>query len=281
MKIRYILFVALLAGLLLAGTALAQDVEYPRASPKAAITQTVGTTTVTVNYCRPGVKGREIWGKLVPYGEVWRTGANEATTISFSDPVMVEGQKLDAGTYALFTIPTTGDWTVIFNKQAEQWGAYNYKPEMDVLRVTVKPMAHDPVEWMQFIFSGLSDTGATLELQWEKLCVPVKFTVDTPGKILAAATKSLARLWVQPLRAANYCLASGANLEQGLKWADQAAGIQENYNTLTVKAQLHGKLGQKAEAIAAMEKAIQMGKTQKQPPENLSDMEKLLAEWKQ
>jgi hypothetical protein len=281
MKIRYILFVALLAGLLLAGTALAQDVEYPRASPKAAITQTVGTTTVTVNYCRPGVKGREIWGKLVPYGEVWRTGANEATTISFSDPVMVEGQKLDAGTYALFTIPTTGDWTVIFNKQAEQWGAYNYKPEMDVLRVTVKPMAHDPVEWMQFIFSGLSDTGATLELQWEKLCVPVKFTVDTPGKILAAATKSLARLWVQPLRAANYCLASGANLEQGLKWADQAAGIQENYNTLTVKAQLHGKLGQKAEAIAAMEKAIQMGKTQKQPPENLSDMEKMLAEWKQ
>jgi hypothetical protein len=280
MKHRTVLLGLLLSAVLLAGFVPAQEVEYPRVSPKAVITQTVGTTTVTVTYCRPGVKGREIWGKLVPYGEPWRAGANEATTVAFSDPVMVEGQKLDAGTYAFFAIPTAGDWTVIFNKQFEQWGTYEYKPEMDILRVTVKPVAIAPVEWMQFLFADLSDTGATLMLQWEKLCVPVKFTVDTPGKIIAAATKSLGRLWVQPLRAANYCLASGTNLEQGLKWANQAAGIAENYNTLTVKAQLHGKLGQKADAIATMEKAIGLGKAQKEPPYNLADMEKMLAEWK-
>jgi hypothetical protein len=280
MKHRTVLFGLLLSAVLLAGFAPAQEVEYPRASPKAVITQTVGTTTVTVTYCRPGVKAREIWGKLVPYGEPWRTGANEATIINFSDAVMVEGQKLDAGTYAFFTIPTTGDWTVVFSKQTDLWGSMGYKPEMDALRVTVKPVAIAPVEWMQFLFADLSDTGATLQLQWEKLCVPVKFTVDTPGKIMAAATKSLGRLWVQPLRAANYCLASGANLEQGLKWADQAAGIAENYNTLTVKAQLQGKLGQKTAAIATMEKAVGLGKAQKEPPYNLAEMEKLLAEWK-
>lgn len=280
MKHRTVLLGLLLSAVLLAGFVPAQEVEYPRVSPKAVITQTVGTTTVTVTYCRPSVKGREIWGKLVPYGEPWRAGANEATTIAFSDPVMVEGQKLDAGTYAFFAIPTAGDWTVIFSKQTDLWGSMGYKPEMDALRVTVKPVAIPPVEWMQFLFADLSDTGATLELQWEKLCVPVKFTVDTPGKIIAAATKSLGRLWVQPLRAANYCLASGANLEQGLKWANQAVQIQENYNTLTVKAQLQGKLGQKADAIATMEKAIQIGKGQKEPPYNLADMEKLLAEWK-
>jgi len=280
MKNRTILLSLLLSAVLLAGFVPAQEVEYPRASPKAVITQTVGTTTVTVTYSRPGVKGREIWGKLVPYGEPWRTGANEATTINFTDPVMVEGQKLDAGTYAFFTVPATGDWTVVFSKQTDLWGSMGYKPEMDALRVTVKPVAIPPVEWMQFLFADLSDTGATLMLQWEKLCVPVKFTVDTPGKIMAAATKSLGRLWVQPLRAANYCLASGTNLEQGLKWADQAAGITENYNTLSVKAQLHGKLGQKAAAIATMEKAIGLGKAQKEPPYNLADMEKMLAEWK-
>ena len=280
MKNRTILLSLLLSAVLLAGFVPAQEVEYPRASPKAVITQTVGTTTVTVTYSRPGVKGREIWGKLVPYGEPWRTGANEATTINFTDPVMVEGQKLDAGTYAFFTVPATGDWTVVFSKQTDLWGSMGYKPEMDALRVTVKPAAASPVEWMQFAFADLSDLGATLELRWEKLLVPVKFTVDTPGKIMAAATKSLGRLWVQPLRAANYCLASGTNLEQGLKWADQAVGITENYNTLSVKAQLHGKLGQKAAAIATMEKAIGLGKAQKEPPYNLADMEKLLAEWK-
>ncbi len=132
---------ALLAVLLAAVPLQAQGLEVPRVSPKAVVTQTIGTTTVTVTYSRPGVKERAIWGGLVPYNEVWRTGANEATTLTISDPVKVEGQELAAGTYALATIPAPTRWTVIVNENTAMWGTMGYKQEEDVLQVKVKPVA--------------------------------------------------------------------------------------------------------------------------------------------
>jgi hypothetical protein len=144
----------------------------PRVSANASVSQTIGVTEVTISYGRPGVKGRTIWGDLVPYGEVWRAGANEATTISFSSDVLIEDQKVAAGTYALFAIPGQEEWTVIFNKTAKQWGAFSHDAGQDALRVKVKAKAAPHEEWMSFSFEKLSGSSAHAVLRWEKLAVP-------------------------------------------------------------------------------------------------------------
>ncbi len=151
-----------------------RESDQPRMSPNAAVAQTIGVTEVTISYGRPAVKGRKIWGGLVPYGKVWRTGANEATIISFSNDVLVEGQKLLAGTYSLFTIPTEEEWVIIFNQTANQWGAFSYEAGQDALRVSVKPQSADHEEWMSFRFHDLSSDSATVVLRWEKLAVTFK-----------------------------------------------------------------------------------------------------------
>ena len=156
-----------------------------RVSPLASVSQTIGEATeITIQYSRPGVKGRTIWGDLVKYGDVWRTGANEATAISFSQDVVVEGQALPAGRYSFHTIPGKDSWTLIFNKQAEQWGSYNYNPEMDALRLTVTPERGAAQEWMGFSFRELAGTSAVAVLAWDKLRVPFKIeTTQSEGKI--------------------------------------------------------------------------------------------------
>lgn len=172
---RYALFSVVVLTTLLALPALGQrGADKARVSPNASVSQTIGVTEVTVSYGRPGVKGRTIWGELVPYGEVWRTGANEATTISFSKDVTIEGEPLPAGTYALFTIPKEGEWTIVFSKNAQQWGAFDYDAKQDALRVKVKPQPASPQEWMSFSFEDLSANGAAAVLRWEKLAVPFK-----------------------------------------------------------------------------------------------------------
>jgi hypothetical protein len=140
-----------------------------RVSKNGKTTGTVDGVDVTLEYGRPNVKGREIWGGLVPYGKVWRTGANEATTITFGGDVLVEGEALPAGTYALLTIPGEEEWTVIFNKVAEQWGAFDHDAEQDALRVTVTPRAHEMVESMDFVVDG-----GEVVLRWAELAVPIK-----------------------------------------------------------------------------------------------------------
>ena len=155
----------------------AQQLRLPRPSPNATLTQTVGLTDITIKYSRPGVKGRQIWGALVPYDQIWRTGANEATTISFSDDVMINGQKLAKGNYALFTIPGKDQWTLGFNSQAEQWGAFNHDKSKDVLSVMVKPEKAEYREWMEFEIPEMTTDTAKIAMRWENLAVP--FTVDT------------------------------------------------------------------------------------------------------
>lgn len=149
-----------------------------RPSPNAAVSQTIGTTQVYISYGRPGVKGRRVFGDLEAYGQVWRAGANEATVISFSDGVTVEGQPLDAGAYALFAIPGEDEWTLIFNRQAEQWGAFDHDEAQDALRVTVTPEEAAAQEWLSYSFDDLTDTSATAALHWSTTRVP--FTISTP-----------------------------------------------------------------------------------------------------
>lgn len=273
---------AAVAAVLLVSPSSAQ-VKLPRPSQKATVMQTIGLTDITLAYSRPGVKGRAIWGGLVPYGEPWRTGANEATTFTCSEEVTVEGQKLPAGTYSLLTIPGADEWTVAFNKEKDLWGAYAYKPESDVLKVKVKPQASPAAEeWMSFRFSDLSWKGATLALYWEKLMLPVRIGVDDVEQCLTAVRDTITRAkaddWRTPYRGASFCLDAGANLEEGTKWAEKSVAIEEGYYNVSLLARYRAEKGDLKEAVALAEKAIKLGKAQKEPADT-KPTERLLAEW--
>lgn len=270
---------ALFAAQALSISVHAQQVSTPRPSPNASVSQTVGITEVTVKYSRPGVKGREIWGGLVPYDKVWRTGANDATNFKITDDVTIEGQKLAAGSYSIATIPGKSEWTVIFNKRDDLWGTNGYKQEEDALRVTVKPKPAPFQEWMLFAFEQLSENAATLVLYWEKLMVPIRIEVDTRERVLTKARAAIA--WQPMSTAAMYCLQQNTNLDEAMKWIDVSMSINKNYSNSRVKAQLLAKAGKKAEAISMMEDAIAMGAKQKNPPFDFDAMKKLLQEWKQ
>ena len=155
------------------------DVKKVRLSSKAGVFQTIGITDVNVSYSRPGVKNRKIWGELVPYNKVWRAGADEATKITFSTDVMIEGKKLPAGAYGFFAIPGENEWTLIFNKVADQWGAFTYNESEDALRIKVKPVANSNHDWLLYSFTEMTPTSAQLNLIWEKL--KVSFKIDGKG----------------------------------------------------------------------------------------------------
>ena len=156
-----------------------------RVSPKASVSQTIGFTEVTINYSRPGVKGRKIWGGLVPYNKVWRAGANEATKITFSKNVRINGEKLAAGSYSFFAIPGDKEWTLIFNKIANQWGAFTYNELQDALRIKVKPTQSNFHEWLNYSFNNMNvqpsgkNNSAVVNLMWDKLKVPFKIEAVT------------------------------------------------------------------------------------------------------
>jgi Protein of unknown function (DUF2911) len=160
------------------------DVKKVRVSPKAGVFQTIGITDVNVSYSRPGVKNRKIWGELVPYNKVWRAGADEATKITFSTDVIIEGKKLPAGAYGFFAIPGENEWTLIFNKVADQWGAFTYNESEDALRIKVKPVSNSNHDWLLYSFTDITSTTAQLNLIWEKLKVSFKIEGkgDAPAK---------------------------------------------------------------------------------------------------
>ena len=236
----------------------AGQVRTPRASPKATLTQTVGLTDIAINYSRPGVKGRAIWGSLVPYGKVWRTGANEATTISFSDDVTINGQKLPKGTYSIHTIPGQNEWTFIFNSVADQWGSYSYDAAKDVLRVNVKPEKAEFREWMGFEVPEMTTDTAKVVLRWENVAVP--FTVDTnsTARTLAALKAAMEPNWRTAYMAANFAfenrgVATDAEINS---WIDQSLAVNRNIANLWLKARLAERAGNRAEAIRLGEQAI-------------------------
>ena len=166
---------------------MAQNFETPRPSPNATVSQTVGVTHITIDYSSPGVKNRTIWGELVPFGEVWRTGANEVTSITFDDPVKINDSELPAGTYGIHTIPSETEWEIIFSKDTEVDAGSNYDPEKDALRIKVKPEEAPFVERMTFIFTNTTDNKTTANLWWEKLRVSFDIEVATQELVLAKA----------------------------------------------------------------------------------------------
>jgi Protein of unknown function (DUF2911) len=259
-------------------TSAQAQLKYPQLSPGAKATQTVGITDITISYHRPGVKGRVIWGGLVPYNEIWRTGANESTTIEFSDEVSIAGTKVSAGKYSLFTIPALEEWTVVINKNPNGWGAYGYKQEEDLLRFKVKPEMAEHQEWMMFTFENLSKNGVDLVLRWEKVKVSVPISVNTDELVLKGAKADLG--WRSAYQAASYCLDNNVSVEDGKKWNDQSLAVEQNYWNLTLKARYLALDKNFKEATKTLQKALDLGQKMENKPMNYADMEKLMQEWK-
>jgi hypothetical protein len=246
-----------MAMLLIAIPMLAQ-VRTPRVSPQGSITQTVGTTDITVKYSRPGVKGRTIWGDLVPYDQVWRTGANEATTVTFSEDVTVEGQKLAKGTYSLHTIPGRDEWTVIFNSVADQWGSYSYDAAKDVVRVKVKPQTAEFREWMGFEINDMTTDTAKLVLRWANVAVPVSIDTGSTARTMAALRAAMQPGWMTSYQAASFAFENkGAATDAEINaWVDQSIKIQPTIANYWLKARIAERAGNKADAIRFGEMAI-------------------------
>lgn len=258
--------VALAALLVVAAPADAQQVTVPRVSPHASVSQTIGLTEVTVDYHRPLVNERPIWGALVPYGEVWRAGANENTTISFSHPVAIEGKPLAAGTYGLHMIPGRDRWQVAFSTNHTSWGSFSYDEGEDALRVEVTPGPAPHEEAMSYSFSDVGLDAATLEMRWEQVRVPVRITTDTHAIVLANAANELRSLpgftWQGWLSAANYAFQQEIATDQALEWVDRSIGIQKNLQNLSLKARLLERAGRGEEAAQVVAEAERIAATE-------------------
>jgi hypothetical protein len=230
-------------------TAQAQvALKLPEQSPAATVSQTIGLTEVTVAYHRPAVAGRPVWGQLVPYGETWRAGANENTTITFSTDVKIGGKPLRAGTYGLHMIPTAKDWTVAFSTMAAAWGSFTYDQKEDALRVTVTPRATAASEErLQYRFDDPTETKATLVLSWEKLSVPIAIEVETPKVVMASIRQQLRGpagfAWQGFHQAAAYWLKNGGPLDEALKLVDRSIQMMPTYQNQMTRAAILEKQG--------------------------------------
>lgn len=248
--------------------------KFPRPSPTATLHQRVGVTDITVTYSRPGVKDRQIFGgpkALVPYGEVWRTGANEATKVSFSTPVTFGGVQVSAGEYALFSIPGDTEWTVILNRVAGQWGAYQYDAKNDVARVKAKPVPQSPaVETFAIDLNDIRDNAATLDLIWDTTRVAVPIQIDTVGVLvpqieaaMAAEKKPSAGVYDA---AAQFYLENGLDLKKAADWAATAVSLNPKaYYMFYHQARVLAKLGDKTGAAAAARHSIELAQSDEGP----------------
>ncbi len=258
----------------------------PRESQRQNLSQIIGDTTVSIVYHRPNVKGREVWGKLVPYAEVWRTGANDNTTFEISNDVKINGQTLPAGKYGLHTIPNKDEWTIIFNKVNNEWGSFKYDAKQDQLRVTVKPVKTEFQETMSFGLENVKANTADVVIAWEKIKVPFTIDVgDVDGRTLTDIRKQIANAKADdfrtPAQAAGWVLNTklAANYEEALKWTDASIKVRETIGNLATKAQILAALNRKDEAIATVEKAIVLGKAST-PPIDTAGLEKMRDGWK-
>ena len=232
----------------------------PRQSQHALITQRIGITDITINYHRPLANGRQIWGKLVPYGQVWRAGANENTTITFSDPVAIEGQALDKGTYGLHMIPGENEWTVIFSKNSTSWGSFAYKENEDALRVKVKPQTADAHDALAYDFDDVKPDSTVVTMRWDKVAVPFKVEVKVNELVTASIQRQLHGLnqyyWEGWDDAAGYYLANKINLDDALKYEDQSIQAEERYDNLLNKSRILEALGRNEDAKVFRNKAL-------------------------
>jgi hypothetical protein len=291
MKFRLLLLVIMLSA---ASVCVFGQVSFPRASQRSTVSQTVGDTEISIVYHRPNVKGRQIWGCqtsdvipkggvtydcLVPYGQVWRTGANEATVFEINNDVMINGQKLPKGKYSLHTIPGDNEWTIIFNKTWNQWGSYSYDEKQDALRVTAKPVAADMMETMSISIEDVTENSARIVIGWEKIRVP--FTVDIGDVNKRLVTKARRQVVSDQISTANFIFTSKMTEQypDAIALLDSALAATESFAALSLKARILAEMGRKDEAVKVGERAVEVGK-KSDPPANTANFEQILAGWK-
>jgi hypothetical protein len=266
--------VLLLVGVFVSMAAAAQMTTPPNGgNQRGEVTQYMGLVKATINYSSPDVAGREIWGKLVPYGITdqnpipWRAGANENTTIAFSHDVQVEGKPIKAGTYGLHMIPGQDEWTIIFVNNTLAWGSFAYKPAQDILRVTVKAAPCEFNEFLTYDFTDRLQNSSTARLKWEKLQVPFKISVPNGDdlyiqRLRDEMTSNKGFAWQNATAAANFCAQKKLNLDEAYGWisgfTDRPVNPLKYFQLYNSKAQVQAAMGKQAEADATMNAAINL-----------------------
>ncbi|GAA3941063.1 DUF2911 domain-containing protein [Hymenobacter algoricola] len=278
-------------GLLLGGSsaqaqsyAEQQQLPLPQASPHAVVQQTVGLTDITVDYHSPSVKGRAIWGALVPYDQVWRAGANENTILAFADPVILNGQSVPAGRYSFYVVPhETQDWEVVLNRVTTHWGAEGYEAKDDQLRLKAAPETAPLHESLLYWFSELKPASARLNLTWEKRTVSVLVTTDVHTKVLATIEKTIAaqpQNWQLLAQAADYLVLNNLESERALRYINESIRLKEAYTNTWIKARLLASQQDFGTAIEVGRKAIKLGeKRDTNFKTQLPGMRLALTEW--
>ncbi len=242
----------------------AQSLELPRVSPKAEVTQHIGLSSITINYSRPGVKGRKIWGKLVPYNNgipfPWRAGANENTTIQFSDDAKINGKNIKAGIYGFHIIPSADKWILIFNKQNKSWGSFFYDSAYDALRLEVTPTENEFTEWLEFGYRELKSNSVTVFMKWEKLKIEFTILFNEKEIVLNDIREQLLSLpgfgWEGPMEAATFCLDNNFNYDEAIKWIDLSISRNPNFQNKILKFKLLKKINKINEALAVKKDAF-------------------------
>jgi hypothetical protein len=269
------------AALLASTSALSQQpsLELPRPSPSAKFSQTVGLTEISIEYSSPGVHGRTIWGNVLPWGQLWRAGANSATKITFSKDVTVGTTPVSAGSYAFFVIPNQqGPWTAIFNKDFNQGGTASYKQELDVLRLDVKPDQIPLRERLAYQVTDFNNDAAALTMEWEKVRLSIPIKLGTDAQVAANLKNMEDNAWSPYNAAANYELNVKKDYDTGLAYAEKSIKIHETWQNVWTKAQLIAAKGKYKDAISLIQKAQKLG--DKAPPFFAEESGKQIADWK-
>jgi hypothetical protein len=271
-----------LVAALLAGTAAAQEppkLVLPQPSPGATMKQTVGLTDITVAYSSPAVRGRKIWGGVVPFDELWRAGANQCTKVTFSTAITVAGKPVAAGTYCLFLLPARTGWTFVLNKDTSLWGTDGYKAESDVLRVPASTTVIPARERLAFQVLDFNEEGGTLALEWDTSRIGVKFEVATRAAVLAAIRELQTDDWRPYASAARYLLEAKTEPALAMKLVDRSIQLKEEWSNLWVKSQLLAAAGKPEEAVAVAQRAQELGKKSPNYSYYAEDVAKAIAEW--
>ncbi len=244
-------------------------IRFPEVSPKSEATQMVGINKISIEYYRPSVSDpetgekRKIWGKLVPYGKRWRTGANDRTKISFSHDVEIQGQKLEAGTYSVFTIPGKDQWTIIFNNQLKGSPMSAYDKSKDALRVKAEPKKAPFHEMMTFDFKNVTDSTANIQLAWKRTRVPFNISTNTSKQIMAMMNKAVDNAgkddWQVYSKCAGYLAGKEMKLKKAKSWVNKSLDIKEHWRNTWTKAEVMRASGKVSKAISLTEKALEIG----------------------
>jgi tetratricopeptide (TPR) repeat protein len=263
-----------------AGMVQAQDLKTPALSPTCKMTQDFSTSTIELTYSRPSMRGRKIFGELIPYGKVWRTGANGATKIKFAEDVTIGGKPVKAGEYALYTIPGTWEWEVVLNKGTSNWGAYGYDSTGDVARFKVKAEKMQmPMQTFTMDFSNITMNSCEIFLGWEKTMIMIPVYADNSARIMASIDKARNKPNIPYFQAASYYFESGQDLEKADMYVDKA--LEQNpkgFFMWYLKAHIEAKMGHKDEAIAAATKSMETAKGSAAEDEYMHNNLKLIDE---